>query len=174
MRFDTWDKEQKKSLELEYQKRFGGQVRMIKKLYKDGSDHILLKDLLDNVSRHLQQAFLSLDKEQFEALVERMFLSAIPYDFYVDYDFFMNEHTATIIFYNDFDSMEFSDIPMRSLSDIQNMLDMILYISKNYESIISQDQDAAKNLDEYNFLEGFNMDLEEFKEDGTSFRRLKN
>jgi len=53
MRFDEWTIEQKTDIDVDYQDRFGGQIRVLKKLYKNKQDLILLDELLENISSNL-------------------------------------------------------------------------------------------------------------------------
>jgi hypothetical protein len=173
MRFDTWSKEQKQELDFDYDKRFGGQIRVMKKLYRMGTDPDLFRELLDNVSYSTYQALLYTEPMMVEALIERMFLSTLEYDVYLYHDTQLEEFSCDLYFYNDYDSMEFTDIRISNPTDMKKLIEMILYIGKNYSEITVLDSDAERNLDEYNFLEGFDIEILETNEEGLTFKRIK-
>src|SRR3989339_384026 len=102
MRFDEWTIEQKTDIDIDYQNRFGGQIRVLKKLYKTKQDPILLDELLENVSSILFQAIELQGVEHAEALLERMFLSVLEYDIIIFNESELNEYTVNVYFYNDY------------------------------------------------------------------------
>ena len=173
MRFDTWTKEQKQELDLDYKKRFGGQVRAMKKLYHTDSDPVLLKELLDNVGNATFQALEYKDTYAVEALIERMFLSALQYDVYLYYVEELKEYQCDLYFYNDYDAMELNELSINSSQDMTKLIEMILYIGRYYLAITAIDEDAEKHLNEYDFLSGFDIYVFEIDEYGLSHKRLK-
>jgi len=72
MRFDTWTIEQKTDIDTDYQTRFGGQIRILKKLFKTKQDPILFDELLENISSDLYLAIQLRGLSHAEALLERI------------------------------------------------------------------------------------------------------
>ena len=169
MRFDTWSKAQKQELDMDYQSRFGGQVRVMKKLYHNGLDPILCDELLNNVSQATYMSLIYSDIKQTEALIERMFLSGLEYDVFMYYDMHLDEHSADIIFFTDHDTVEYTDIRIKHANDMKKLLEMILYMGKAYQNLRKLDEDIELNLSQYNLLLGFDADVRTYDEDGIDY-----
>jgi hypothetical protein len=159
MRFDEWTIEQKTDIDIDYQNRFGGQIRVLKKLYKTKQDPILLDELLENVSSILFQAIELQGVEHAEALLERMFLSVLEYDIIIFNESKLNEYTVNVYFYNDYQTLEYSDIRIKNAYDIKKLIRMILHIGIVYDKLLTRDPDAEKHLNDYRLLEGFDSDF---------------
>ena len=159
MRFDEWTIEQKTDIDIDYQNRFGGQIRVLKKLYKTKQDPILLDELLENVSSILFQAIELQGVEHAEALLERMFLSVLEYDIIIFNESELNEYTVNVYFYNDYQTLEYSDIRIKNAYDIKKLIRMILHIGIVYDKLLTRDPDAEKHLNDYRLLEGFDSDF---------------
>jgi len=169
MRFDTWSKAQKHELDLDYTKRFGGQVRVMKKLYHNGLDPILCDELLNNVSQAAYQSLIYNDIKQTEALIERMFLSTLEYDVFLYYDHYLEEYAVDLIFFNDYDTVEYTDIRVKNANDMKRTLEMILYMGKAYANLRHIDDDVELNLSQYNLLIGFDAEVKTYDEDGMDY-----
>ena len=159
MRFDEWTIEQKTDIDIDYQNRFGGQIRVLKKLYKTKQDPILLDELLENVSSILFQAIELQGVDHAEALLERMFLSVLEYDIIIFDESELNEYTVNVYFYNDYQTLEYSDIRIKNAYDIKKLIRMILHIGIVYDKLLNRDPDAEKHLNDYRLLEGFDSDF---------------
>ncbi|HBG32132.1 MAG TPA: hypothetical protein DEG42_02825 [Acholeplasmataceae bacterium] len=159
MRFDEWTIEQKTDIDIDYQNRFGGQIRVLKKLYKTKQDPILLDELLENVSSVLFQAMQLQGVDHAEALLERMFLSVLEYDIIIFDESELNEYTVNVYFYNDYQTLEYSDIRIKNAYDIKKLIRMILHIGIVYDKLLNRDPDAEKHLNDYRLLEGFDSDF---------------
>ncbi len=123
MRFDDWTKEEKLELDIEYQRLFGGQIRVMKTLFKSKSDPILLSELLDSVSYNIYQAMEEKDLLQTEALIERMFLSTLSYDVLLYKDPILNEIYVDLYFYNDYETLEYTEIRIKNVYDMRKLLE---------------------------------------------------
>ena len=159
MRFDEWTIEQKTDIDIDYQNRFGGQIRVLKKLYKTKQDPILLDELLENVSSILFQAIELQGVEHAEALLERMFLSVLEYDIIIFNESELNEYTVNVYFYNDYQTLEYSDIRIKNAYDIKKLIRMIMHVGIVYDKLLTRDPDAEKHLNDYRLLEGFDSDF---------------
>ena len=173
MRFDEWTQEEKLELDLEYQRLFGGQIRVMKTLFKTKSDAILLSELLDSVSYNLYQAIESKELIQIEALIERMFLSTLAYDVLLYREDILNEIYVDLYFYNDYETLEFIEIRIKNVYDMRKLLEMILHIGTTYDKLTKGNTDAVEHISEYHLLDGFEsefdiMNLEE------SFKKYRN
>lgn len=159
MRFDEWTIEQKTDIDIDYQNRFGGQIRVLKKLYKTRQDPILLDELLENVSSILFQAIELQGVDHAEALLERMFLSVLEYDIIIFNESELNEYTVNVYFYNDYQTLEYSDIRIKNAYDIKKLIRMIMHVGIVYDKLLTRDPDAEKHLNDYRLLEGFDSDF---------------
>jgi len=159
MRFDEWTIEQKTDIDIDYQNRFGGQIRVLKKIYKTKQDPILLDELLENVSSVLFQAMQLQGVEHAEALLERMFLSVLEYDIIIFDESELNEYTVNVYFYNDYQTLEYSDIRIKNAYDIKKLIRMIMHVGIVYDKLLTRDPDAEKHLNDYRLLEGFDSDF---------------
>jgi len=159
MRFDEWTIEQKTDIDIDYQNRFGGQIRVLKKLYKTRQDPILLDELLENVSSVLFQAMQLQGVDHAEALLERMFLSVLEYDIIIFDESELNEYTVNVYFYNDYQTLEYSDIRIKNAYDIKKLIRMIMHVGIVYDKLLTRDPDAEKHLNDYRLLEGFDSDF---------------
>jgi hypothetical protein len=159
MRFDEWTIEQKTDIDIDYQNRFGGQIRVLKKLYKTKQDPILLDELLENVSSVLFQAMQLQGVDHAEALLERMFLSVLEYDIIIFDESELNEYTVNVYFYNDYQTLEYSDIRIKNAYDIKKLIRMIMHVGIVYDKLLTRDPDAEKHLNDYRLLEGFDSDF---------------
>ncbi len=159
MRFDEWTIEQKTDIDVDYQDRFGGQIRVLKKLYKNKQDLILLDELLENISSNLFQAMQLQGVDHGEALLERMFLSVLEYDIIIFNESELSEYTVDVYFYNDYQTLEYTDIRIKNAYDIKKLIQMILHVGIVYDKLLSKDPDAEKHLNDYRLLEGFDPDF---------------
>lgn len=172
MRSDSWSKNKQMELELAYRNLFGGQIRVIKKLYRNKKDPDLLNELLTNVSINIFQILELNQLEQAEALIERMLLSFLEYDILVLKDSMLEEYTAFLSFFNDFHTIEFNEIRIKDIKSTKLLLEMILYIGLSYDYLVRHHTDAEENLNEYHLLEGFNADGLEYEEDISNKNKL--
>ena len=160
MRFDDWTKEEKLELDLEYQRLFGGQIRVMKTLFKSKSDPILLSELLDNVSYNVYQSMEENDLIQTEALIERMFLSTLSYDVLLYKESILNEIYVDLYFYNDYETLEYTEIRIKNVYDMRKLLEMILHIGTTYDKLTKGNTDAVEHISEYHLLDGFETEFE--------------
>jgi len=160
MRFDEWTQEEKLELDLEYQRLFGGQIRVMKTLFKTKSDAILLSELLDSVSYNLYQAIESKELIQIEALIERMFLSTLAYDVLLYREDILNEIYVDLYFYNDYETLEFIEIRIKNVYDMRKLLEMILHIGTTYDKLTKGNTDAVEHISEYHLLDGFESEFD--------------
>ena len=160
MRFDEWTQEEKLELDLEYQRLFGGQIRVMKTLFKTKSDAILLSELLDSDSYNLYQAIESKELIQIEALIERMFLSTLAYDVLLYREDILNEIYVDLYFYNDYETLEFIEIRIKNVYDMRKLLEMILHIGTTYDKLTKGNTDAVEHISEYHLLDGFESEFD--------------
>lgn len=159
MRFDLWTKHQKTEIDIEYQNLFGGQIRVMKRLYKTKQDPILLDELLENVSSNLFNTIRLKGVEHAETLIERMFLSNLEYDIIIFDETELDEHSVDVYFYNDYQTLDYKDIRIKNAYDIKKLLRMIMHVGLVYEKLQNQDIDAERHLNDYRLLEGFDQDF---------------
>jgi hypothetical protein len=159
MRFDEWTIEQKTDIDADYHHRFGGQIRVLKKLYKTKQDLILLDELLENISSTLYQSIQYRGVEHAGALLERMFLSVLEYDIIIFDEPELNEYTVNVYFFNDYQTLDYTDIRIKNAYDIKKLIRMIMHVGIVYDKLLSRDLDAEKHLNDYRLLEGFDPDF---------------
>lgn len=154
MRFDTWTKEKKQMLDLDYQQLFADQVMMMKQLYRFKSDKHLFDDITDNVSRIL---FKLLDERHFdfvESLIERMFLSMISYDVLIYKQRNFNDYKMDIYFYDQNQIYRYKNIIMSSQRDLKKIIEMMMYIGRKYDQLSLHLHDT-KNISAQQLVLGF-------------------
>jgi uncharacterized protein (UPF0335 family) len=155
MRFDHWTKEKKQLLEYDYQQLFADQVLMMKKIYRFKSDQQLLDDILNNISSVLYNLLLEHHYEFVEELIERMFLSILPYDV-ISYkqkslDFFKFD----LYFYDQNQTISYRNIVVMSQNDLNKLIEMIMYIGRSYDQLSLLQQEDVKNINAQQLVSGF-------------------
>ena len=159
MRFDTWTIEQKTDIDTDYQTRFGGQIRILKKLFKTKQDPILFDELLENISSDLYLAIQLRGLSHAEALLERMFLSVLEYDIIIFDESELNEYTVNVYFYNDYQTLDYTDIRIKNAYDIKKLIRMIMHVGLVYDKLLSKDPDTERHINDYRLLDGFDPDF---------------
>ena len=159
MRFDEWTIEQKTDIDTDYKNQFGGQIRILKKLYKTKQDLILFDELLENISSTLFNSIKYRGVEHAGALIERMFLSVLEYDIIIFDEPELNEYSVNVYFFNTYQTLDYTDIRIKNAYDIKKLIEMIMHVGNVYDKLLTQDPDAERHLNDYRLLEGFDPDF---------------
>jgi len=88
-----------------------------------------------------------------------MFLSVLEYDIIIFNESELSEYTVDVYFYNDYQTLEYTDIRIKNAYDIKKLIQMILHVGIVYDKLLSKDPDAEKHLNDYRLLEGFDPDF---------------
>lgn len=159
MRFDAWTIEQKQKLETDYKLLFGGQIRVLKRLFRSKMDPVLCDELIENVSIHLFRVIQEQHLIEAEALIERMFLSELNYDVFLYEENELDQFSADISFYNNHESVQFYDIRLQTVYDVKQLIKMILHIGVQYYNYLSLDDEFETHLNDYPLLSGFDFGI---------------
>ncbi|MDD3067823.1 MAG: hypothetical protein WC134_01330 [Acholeplasmataceae bacterium] len=159
MRFDVWTIEKKQKLEADYKLLFGGQVRVLKRLYRSKMDPVLCDELIENVAIHLFRVIQEQRLVEAEALLERMFLSELNYDVFLYEENELEQYSADLLFFNNHESVQFYDIRIKTVYDVKQLIKMILHIGIQYYNYLSVDDEIETHLNEYPLLSGFEFEM---------------
>ncbi len=155
MRFDHWSKQEKQLLEYDYQQLFADQVLMLKRLYRFKSDETLLQEILDNISIVLYRLLEDHHLEFVEELIERMFLSILPYDLMIYKQNNFKYYKFDLYFYDAYQTLSYRQILIQSIEDLKKLIQMILFIGRKYDQIALLQQEDLANLTAQQLILGF-------------------
>ncbi|MBU1141629.1 MAG: hypothetical protein KKG64_03810 [Firmicutes bacterium] len=158
MKLEKLTKRQRNELEQEYQSLFGGQISVMKTLFKTNLDSITLDELLESVSSVLYQVMQTKGKSKAEMLIEKMCLSALEYDVLLFCEPEIGEHEANIYFYNHYQVFEYTDIRIKNAYDLKKLIIMIMHVGKQYDHILHYDREAEMDINDYQLLDGIDQD----------------
>ena len=159
MRFDHWSKEEKQLLEYDYQQLFADQVLMLKKIYRFKSDVTMLNEILDNISTILFRLLDEHHLEFVEELLERMFLSILPYDVIIQNQNRLKHHSVDLYFYDAYQTISYRNITIYTIDDLKKLIEMILYIGRTYDQIVVLQQEDIKNVSAQQLVRGFDQEF---------------
>lgn len=159
MRFDHWSKEEKQLLEYDYQQLFADQVIMLKKIYRFKSDMSLLNEILENISTILYRLLNEQHLEFVEELLERMFLSVLPYDVIIHKPNRLNHYRFDLYFYDEHQTISYRNITIFSLDDVKKLIELILFIGRTYDQLTLSHQDDIKSINSHQLIRGFDQEF---------------
>lgn len=155
MRFDHWSKAEKEMLEFDYKQLFADQVFMLKKIYRFKSDQNLFDDIITNISHILFRLLHENHITFVEELIERMFLSVLPYDVLINQQRNLSIYKFDLYFYDQYQQIDYRHITVKSIEDLKKLIELILYIGRKYDQIALLQQDDLQNLNKYQLILGF-------------------
>lgn len=155
MRFDTWTKEEKKLLDMDYRQLFADQVTMMKKLYRFKSDQSLCDDIIESVSRVLFKLLKENHLEFAGSLIERMFLSIIPYDVMIYQQRNFSDYNIDLYFYDTHQIFSYRKIEISSTEDLKKIIEMMMFIGRKYDQLSLHQIEDLKSVSAQQLILGF-------------------